>query len=249
MHFKKSMAESVRAVQVLLMCGRYRRTTQEEEFARRYGIAIPPQADLPISWNVAPSQDVLAVRFNPKTGQRSLDAIRWGLVPSWAKDEKIGFKTINARVETIDTAPAFRAAFRKRRCLIPADGFYEWKKVLGGKAPFSIALKSGESFAFAGLWEGWKRPGTEDWLRTCTIITGEPNELVREIHSRMPVILPLEYQEGWLIGAAGKEVLTPYPAEEMTAWEISPRVNSPRHNDPTVIDPISLVPSQFFSSL
>jgi putative SOS response-associated peptidase YedK len=240
------VAESRSAVQILIMCGRYRRTTQEEEFARRYGITIPAQTDLPISWNIAPSQQVLAIRLNPETGQRSLNAIRWGLVPSWAQDEKIAYRTINARVETIETAPSFRAAFLKRRCLIPADGFYEWKKVLGGKAPFSIGLKSGAPFVFAGLWEGWKRPGTEDWLRTCTIITGEPNELVREIHTRMPVILPLEYQEGWLSGAVGKEVLTPYPAEEMTAWEIGPRVNSPRYNDSSIIEPVSLDRSGIF---
>ena len=107
------------------MCGRYRRTTSEEELARRYHIPIPPQRDLPISWNIAPTQDVLAVRFNPETKQRTLDSLRWGLIPSWAKDPKIAYKTINARVESVDTAPSYRQAFKKRRCLIPSDGFYE----------------------------------------------------------------------------------------------------------------------------
>jgi putative SOS response-associated peptidase YedK len=135
---------------------------------------------------------VLAIRLDPETKQRSLDRLRWGLVPYWAKDEKIGFKTINARAETIDTAHSFRSAFKKRRCLIPADGFYEWKKVTGGKIPHSIEMKNDSPFVFAGLWEGWENPETQEWLRTCTIITGQPNELVAEIHTRMPVILPPE---------------------------------------------------------
>jgi len=115
------------------MCGRYRRTTAEEELARHYHIPIPPQRDLPISWNIAPSQDILTIRFNPETKQRSLDALRWGLIPYWAKDPKIAYRTIKARAESVDTAPSFRQAFKKRRCLIPVDSFYEWKKVVGGK--------------------------------------------------------------------------------------------------------------------
>ena len=118
------------------MCGRYRRTTSEEELARRYHIPIPKETDLPISYNIAPSQKVLTIRFNPETKERSLDALQWGLVPFWAKDPKIAYKTINARVETVDTAPSYRQAFKKRRCLISADGFYEWKKVVGGKVPY-----------------------------------------------------------------------------------------------------------------
>jgi putative SOS response-associated peptidase YedK len=132
------------------MCGRYRRTTREEELARIYTIPIPAQPDLPISYNIAPSHEVLAIRLNPETKLRSLDRLRWGLVPYWAADEKIGFKTINARAETVHTVHSFRNAFKKRRCLIPADGFYEWKKVIGGKIPYSIEMKDGSSFAFAG---------------------------------------------------------------------------------------------------
>jgi len=109
----------------------------------------------------------------------------------------------------------FLSAFKKRRCLIPADGFYEWKKVTGGKIPHSIEMKNDSPFVFAGLWEGWENPETQEWLRTCTIITGQPNELVAEIHTRMPVILPTETQDQWLSGEAGKEVLRPFPAEEM----------------------------------
>jgi len=220
------------------MCGRYRRTTAEEELAKRYHIPIPRQTDLPISWNVAPSQNVLVIRKNPETGERSLDAIKWGLVPSWAKDEKIAYKTINARVETVDTAASYRAAFKKRRCLLPADSFFEWKKAGTVKQPYSIGMKDDAPFVFAGLWEGWKSPGSDQWLRTCTIITCEPNEFIATIHNRMPVILPEEHQEAWLSGKVGKEILTPYPADRMKAYPISTRVNSPRNNAPSMLERI-----------
>ena len=134
----------------IVMCGRYRRTTSEEELARLYHIPIPPQRDLPISWNIAPSQDVLVIRYNPKAKQRSLDALRRGLIPYWAKDPKIAFKTINARAETVDSAPSYREAFRKRRCLIPADGFYEWRTIAGTKIPFAIAMKDDLSLPACG---------------------------------------------------------------------------------------------------
>ena len=181
---------------------------------------------------------MLAIRQKPESKQRTLDVFRWGLIPNWAKDPKIAYKTINARLETVDTAPSYREAFNKRRCLIPADSFYEWKKVLGGKIPFSIGMKDDAPFVFAGLWEGWKDPTTDEWLRTCTIITGEPNEYVREIHTRMPVILPEEHHDAWLSGEAGKEILVPFPANRMKAWPIDARVNSPENNDPEIIVPI-----------
>jgi len=227
------------------MCGRYRRTTQEEELARRYKIPIPAQTDLPISWNIAPSQEVLVIRYNGAKKQRSLDALRWGLIPSWAKDEKIAYSTINARVETVDTAPSFRGAFLKRRCLIPADGFYEWRKSGGPKLPYSIEMKNNQPFVFAGLWEGWKAPGTENWLRTCTIITTEANELLSQIHNRMPVILPEEHHAEWLGETEVqdlKALLRPFPAEEMKMQEISSRVNSPKNNDPEVIGLPEILP-------
>jgi putative SOS response-associated peptidase YedK len=146
------------------MCGRYRRTTSEEELARRYHIPVPPQRDLPISWNIAPTQDVLAIRRHPETKQRTLDHLRWGLIPNWAKDPKIAYKTVNTSAETVDTAPSYRQAFMKRRCLIPVDGFYEWKEVPGGKFPYSIGMKDDSPFVFAGLWEGWKDPLNCGWL-------------------------------------------------------------------------------------
>jgi putative SOS response-associated peptidase YedK len=132
------------------MCGRYRRTTKEEELARIYNIPIPEQPGLPVSYNIAPSQDILAIRFNPETGERSLDQLRWGLIPHWAKDQQITYRTINARAETVDKAPSYRQAFIKRRCLIPADGFYEWRKTAKPKLPFAIAMKDDRPFTFAG---------------------------------------------------------------------------------------------------
>ena len=123
------------------MCGRYRRTTSEEELARRYHIPIPPQRDLPISWNIAPTQDVFAIRLHPETKQRTLDTLRWGLIPNWAKDPKIAYKTINARTESVDTAPSFRQAFMKRRCLIPVDEFYEWKRVPADRSCRNLRLR------------------------------------------------------------------------------------------------------------
>ena len=216
------------------MCGRYRRTTREEELARIYRIPIPAQPDSPISFNIAPSQPVLAIRLNPETKQRSLDTLLWGLVPYWSKDGKTGF--INARAERIGTAPAFRRPFHQRRCLIPADGFYEWKKTPERKIPYSIEMKDGSPFVFAGLWDGWQNPDTKEWLRTCVIITGEPNELVAEIHTRMPVILPVESHDAWLSGEAGKEVLRSFPAEAMKAKRISTRINKPENNDPGLLD-------------
>src|SRR6202162_1427540 len=184
--FVESVGSGGRSDSELSMCGRYRRTTAQEELARRYRISIPPQRDLPISWNIAPTQDVLAIRLHPETKQRNLDTLRWGLIPNWAKDPKIAYKTINARAETVNTAPSYRQAFEKRRCLIPCDGFYEWKKVLGAKIPYTISMKDDSPFVFAGLWEAWKDSTNDQWLHTCTIITGEPNEFVREIHTRMP---------------------------------------------------------------
>ena len=133
-------------------------------------------------------------------------------------------------------APAFRRPFQKRRCLIPADVFYEWKKTPEGKIPYSLEMKDGSPFVFAGLWDGWQNSSTKEWLRTCAIITGEPNELVSQIHIRMPVILPPETHEQWLSGESGKEILRPFPANEMTARPISKRINKPENNDPGVLE-------------
>ena len=223
------------------MCGRYRRTSQEEELARLYHIPIPKQTDLPISYNIAPSQNVLALRYDPKESVRSFVSLRWGLIPAWAKDEKIGYRTINARMETVQTAPSYRNAFQRRRCLILANGFYEWRRRGGPRVPFDIALKDDEPFAFAGLWEAWKNPSSQEWVLSCTIITTEANDLIAQIHDRMPVILDAKDQPAWL-GEEKRDdlarVLKPFPADRLRMLEISTRVNNPKNNDASLLEPI-----------
>jgi putative SOS response-associated peptidase YedK len=141
----------------------------------------------PLHYNGAPSQDFLIARSDPGTQDTTLDLIRWGLLPSWAKDRKIAWKLINARADTVAAAPAFKKAFAKRRCLMPVDGFHEWKKVGKEKRLYFIGIASGEPFTLAGLWENWKDPASDEWIQTFTIITTEANDLVRELHDRMPV--------------------------------------------------------------
>jgi putative SOS response-associated peptidase YedK len=225
------------------VCGRYRLTTKAEELAQRYHAQMAENLELSPSWNVAPGQDVLAVRLNPETRERSLDALHWGLIPHWAKDKKIGYRTINARSETVDKTPAFRQAFRKRRCLVCADGFYEWRREADRKVPYYFQLKTSEPFAFAGLWENWQDPASGEWLRSCTILTTEANALVRETHNRMPVILPETRHAAWLGEPSDasdlKALLKPLDPGFMEAWEVSPQVNSPRNNGPQLIEPYS----------
>lgn len=173
----------------------------------------------------------------------TLTELRWGLVPSWAKDWKLGAQCINARSETVATKPAFRAAWKKRRCLVPADGFYEWKRCGSGKVPHDITMRDGEPFAFAGLWEIWRDPAQPDAppVRTFSIITGPANELVAPIHDRMPVILPRDKYRCWLSSDTSLDectnMLQPFPAELMCARPISPRVNFPRNDDPSLLEP------------
>ena len=199
-------------------------------------------------YNVAPSQDVAAVRANDEG--RTLAMLRWGLIPAWAKDSAIGHRLINARSETAPEKPSFRSAFRHRRCLIPADGFYEWKREGKTRQPWLFGLSDGKPFAFAGLWESWTVPqgaaltgslaerGPGDAVETCTILTTAANETVAPVHGRMPVILPPEIYDPWL---AGKDVpLAPYPADAMTAHPVSTLVNRPANDDPRCVEPVAL---------
>lgn len=196
--------------------------------------AVP---DLEPRFNLAPSQDAPIVRLNTD-GERELAMLRWGLVPSWSKDPKPSYSTINARAETVAEKPTYRSAFKSRRCLVPADGFYEWQKVGSRKQPWRITMKDDGLFAFAGLWERWERDGV---IESFTIIVTEANDLMKPIHDRMPVILdPADYDE-WLApetnGAAAQALLRPFPPAHMRAYLISTRVNSPRNDDPGVIAP------------
>jgi len=229
------------------MCGRVKLEGDFSQLKTAFNIPDDyPAPNYAPSWNVAPTDSLPIVRYNSKDDQRKLDLMRWGLVPYWAKDIKVGFANINAMAETVDSKPAYRDAFARRRCLVPVEAFYEWKK-LGPKEkqPYAIALGGGGFMALAGLWENWKSPADE-WVRSFTIVTTTPNELCAEIHNRMPVILQPATWPLWLGEGAGepeqlKAVLRPYPAEDMTCWPVSARVGNVRNNDPALIEPIALV--------
>ncbi len=219
------------------MCGRYTLKTPIDVLARYFEAEDHPSSLAP-SYNIAPTQEVAAVIEEDE--KRKLEVFRWGLIPSWAKDPAIGNKMINARAETVSEKPSFRSAFKKRRCLIVADGFYEWQKTDNGKQPYHFRMKDGSLFAFAGLWESWDKEGEE--IRSCSIITTEANDLMDEIHHRMPVILPPENYSVWLDqGFDEKEALSdllkPYPSEEMEVYPVSRRVNKPANNEPSVVEP------------
>jgi putative SOS response-associated peptidase YedK len=190
-------------------------------------------------YNIAPTQSVLTVV--QEKGKRIGKTMRWGLIPFWAKDVKIGYKMINARAETIDEKPMYKGLFKKQRCLILADGFYEWKKTGNEKHPYRFQMISGKPFAFAGLWDRWSN-GDQSFI-TCSIITTTPNEITKEVHDRMPVILPPDAYQMWLEPDMKdtdylKSLLQPYPADEMDAYEISTLVNSPKNDNPSILKPI-----------
>jgi len=223
------------------MCGRFTLTATPEALNQLFpslfdGIDIVPQ------YNVAPSQQVLAVRLRPGSNQPEAVRFRWGLVPSWADDLKIGYRLINARVETVRDKPAFRAAYKHRHCLVLADGFYEWQKRQHDKQPYHLRLRGGRPFGFAGLWESWRHE--TQTIESCTILTTQANDLTREVHDRMPVILGPEHYRHWLdasvSGTNGASAyLGPYPAGEMEAVAVGTRVNSPKNNDPGCLAPVA----------
>lgn len=220
------------------MCGRFTLTTNLGANAARFGVARFLEEVGP-RYNIAPTQTVIVVSDD---GTRHLTQMQWGLIPSWAKDPTIGNRMINARAETVATKPAFRVALRKRRCLIPADGFYEWQQAGRRKQPVYITFKTREPFSFAGLWDTWTAPDGEA-IRTCTIITTEANELLKPIHDRMPVILTREAESVWLDPtlqdpAKLLPLLKSYPAQEMEAYAVSLRVNSPSHDTPECLLPL-----------
>ena len=224
------------------MCGRFTLTTDLQEVAERFSVPPPATADFQPRFNIAPSQSVIVIGDG---GQRLLQSMQWGLIPHWAKDPAIGNRMINARAETLAEKPSFCEALKKRRCLIPADGFYEWQKVGKVRQPMRIALKSRAPFGLAGLWDRWVSPENKEIL-TCTIITTAANELIREIHDRMPVILQREDEARWLDPALTDPVqllplLKPYPSELMEYYPVSRQVNSPRVDMPSNIEPLNIV--------
>jgi len=216
------------------MCGRFTLTLDPGDLQDELNFDIS-SAVLTPRYNIAPSQPVAAVRDG---GTRKVELFQWGLVPSWAKDASIGYKMINARSETISEKPSFRVPFSRRRCLIPADGFYEWAQGEGGKIPYYFYLKDHKPFTFAGLWEEWQPPEGE-LLRTCTIITCAANDVLKQYHERMPVILPADIRWLWLDPAAKapelQSWLKPYPSDGMAWHEVAKLVNKPDADVPECV--------------
>ncbi|WP_153126848.1 SOS response-associated peptidase [Peribacillus tepidiphilus] len=223
------------------MCGRFTLTASFQQIIDRFEVEQFIQEELySPSYNIAPSQSVIAV-INDGTFNR-MGYLRWGLIPPWAKDLSIGHKMINARAETLHEKPSFRNAFQKKRCLIIADSFYEWKRNGQNKTPMRIKLKSDDLFAMAGLWEHWKSPEGQS-IYSCSVITTTPNELVKDIHDRMPVILKPEDEKIWLNPSIRdtnelKRLLKPLPEHLMEAYEVSSLVNSPKNNSIELIQKI-----------
>lgn len=222
------------------MCGRYLLQRAPGALARHFE-TVNPTPNHPPSWNIAPTQLSLVVRRHPQSGERHLDALRWGLVPRWAKDATGAARMMNARGESVAEKPAFREAFAKRRCLVPMDGFYEWRSEGKAKQPYVCALRSGDPMACAGLWEGWKQPDGE-WLRSYSIITCAAAGRQALVHDRMPVILPPAAWEEWLAGedeAALTALLRPAEDALLAFWPVGPRVGRVAENDAalTVRDP------------
>ena len=221
------------------MCGRYSLVASIAELEGRFGFDGADVAYSP-SYNVAPTQGVLTVVA--ESDARRAVRMRWGLIPSWAREASIGSRMINARAETVAEKPSFRTALRRRRCLVLADGFYEWRRTSAGKRPMRITMASGEPFAFAGLWDTWRGPQDEA-VTSCTIITTGANDLLRPIHDRMPVILQREREDLWLDHDVRepnvlRELLIPYNPDSMKAYEVSTLVNFAVNNGPELIEPI-----------
>lgn len=221
------------------MCGRYTLHHSTDQIVMRFDVqhVLEPVLE---GYNIAPTQNVACV-VKDREG-RALEALRWGLVPMWAKEDT-GGRMINARAETLAERPAFRSLLMRKRCLIPADGFYEWRKEQDVKQPFYIRRMDGDLFAFAGLWDEW-RSSEGERLRTCTIITTMSNDVAREVHDRMPAMLLRQDEDRWLEGDGASasdlvSLLAPYPAEEMEAYPVSRRVNTPSNNDPSCIAPLA----------
>lgn len=221
------------------MCGRFTLTENLEALVERFDIQSPLNFEYQPRYNIAPSQSVIAVINNE--GLSIMGLLTWGLIPSWSK-EKSPYKMINARAETLAVKPSFKNLFKNRRCLIPADGFYEWKKENDKKSPYRIKMKDSKLFAMAGLWDGWVSPAGET-IYTCTIVTTEANELIKPIHNRMPLILPREKEQLWLDSTIDAfnvftDILKPYPANELHYYPVSSMVNSPKNDLPDNILPV-----------
>ena len=231
----------------LPMCGRYK-LSRRKQVVEEYFDAASSEEDWSPRYNVAPTQPIPVIRQHPKEPIRELSLMRWGLIPSWAKDASGAARMINARSETASTKPAFRDALKSRRCLIPADGFYEWLRTGKSKQPYCFEVNDGELFAFAGLWERWKNPSGE-WIKTCSILTTTPNAVTAPVHDRMPVILDTDGYDLWLDPGmtnldAASDLLKPFDARLMRSFPVSTRINSVVNDDAECSRPVELVQNQ-----
>jgi putative SOS response-associated peptidase YedK len=229
------------------MCGRYR-LSRRKQIIEEHIDSVDWQDDWSARFNITPTQQVPVIRQHPKEPVRQVSLMKWGLVPSWAKDTSGAARMINARSETAHTLPAFREAVKLRRCLVPADGFYEWARKGSSKQPYCFEIKDGELFAFAGLWDGWRDHGGQ-WVKSCSILTTTPNIVTSAIHDRMPVILEPESYDLWLDPgmqnvAAISELLKPYDARLMCCYPVSSRINSVANDDEECSRPVEVVETQ-----
>lgn len=229
------------------MCGRYRLSRRKQIIEEHFD-ASDWQNDWSPRYNIAPTQPVPVIRQHPKEPIRQLSSMKWGLIPNWARDVSIASSTINAKCETAAMKPAFRDPFKFRRCLIPADGFYEWKRTANTKQPYCFEVNDGELFAFAGLWDGWK-DANGNWVKTCSILTTTPNAVTSAVHDRMPVILDRESYDLWLDPGMTNvqvvsEMLKPYDARLMRSYPISMRINHVANDDEECSRPVELVQAQ-----
>lgn len=234
------------------MCGRYR-LSRRKQLVEEYFGAVSEEYEWGPRYNVAPSQPVLTIRRDAREPIRKLSTMQWGLIPSWSKDSSIGYKTINARAETVATTASFRDPFKSQRCLVPADGFYEWGRNSTSRQPYCIEVNGGELFAFAGLWDRWTNPEGQV-IESCTILTTTPNTLLADIHDRMPVILSPDMYDCWLDPAFKNtaylsELLKPFDAGLMRRYPVSTRVNQVQNDDADCAKPMDHEPSPVQSLL
>jgi putative SOS response-associated peptidase YedK len=225
------------------MCGRITQKSNPKVLGLKIATLIEPlyeTAPPPPRYNGAPGQEHWVIRQHPETGDRHLDRLWWGLIPFWTKEPSPKLKPINATAERVASAPMFRAAYAKRRCLVPVDNFFEWAKIgaKGPKQPYAIGMADGAPFALAGIWEGWRHPETDDVVRTFCIITTAANEMLADFHDRMPVILAPESYDRWLapVEPDPRDLLVPFPADLMRLWPVSARVNSAANDDPGLLE-------------
>jgi len=220
------------------MCGRYASSANPDDLASYFRVEEPPEQALPPSYNVAPTDPVYAVMQRDE--RRRLQVVRWGLVPSWAKDAKVGARFINARRETVRDKPAFRAAFQRRRCLVPADGYYEWQRIGGAKQPYYLVATDRSPLAMAGLYEIWRAPDAS-LVWTCTVITTDAADELGHIHDRTPLLVPTAAWDRWLDPAVddpGDDLLVPGTPGNLDAWPVSQEVGNVRNNAPQLVEPV-----------